>query len=641
MPDQPSVDDLRARLRQLGYLDAGVDRFVLGPVRRGRSLSSLAWRSSARIGLLAALLLGPSTAAALGGRLPGLVTGPRDAVVLALYLGVLFGVAVAAAAFAAALALGAAASRIGERAGLAARARMLSGAAGALVATACLVYLVFWWRTVSPIGASSYRVAWTWLVLAIAVGVSLFLGHAVRVTTLALTASRSGDESLFPRRAPGRRRVAFGVGAAALAAAAGLLFLAAPDVAGPGQAARRTPIEAAPTGVRLTVIAIDGLDAQYLDRLVRAGRLPAFERLLSGAQATLPASDAPDPARTWTSLATGQPAAVHGVSGIETRRVSGIQGTVAAGPSGLGATIAAATDVLRLTRPALTTSEQRRSKTFWEVAADAGLSTVIVNWWATWPVPEGRGIVLSDRATLRLDRGGALDAEIAPPSLYASLRPQWAEWRDQARRDIVAVFPDRDDPTEAVLRRAAEQDVLPARLAERLGANAPRLEAVYLPGLDIAQFALLGAGAGLPPSVIAARVEALERYYQFLDGVVSRLVVAAGADGLVALVGDAGRSASRGATLVALSGPAARAGARIQASRDDVMPTLLYVLGVPASRQLSGRPRRELLTEGFAARTPLREVDDYGPRTLAPRPPNATPLDQEMLDRLRSLGYVR
>ena len=57
MPDQtPDVDDLRVRLRELGYLDAGVNRFVLGPVRRGRSPFASAWRSSLRIGVLAGLL---------------------------------------------------------------------------------------------------------------------------------------------------------------------------------------------------------------------------------------------------------------------------------------------------------------------------------------------------------------------------------------------------------------------------------------------------------------------------------------------------------------------------------------------------------------------------------------------------------
>src|SRR4051812_22858999 len=49
------------------------------------------------------------------------------------------------------------------------------------------------------------------------------------------------------------------------------------------------------------------------------------------------------------------------------------------------------------------------------------------------PAPvTGSGVVLSDRATLRLEHGGALDAEIAPPSLYEFLRADWPEVRGAA-----------------------------------------------------------------------------------------------------------------------------------------------------------------------------------------------------------------
>ena len=92
------VDDLRRQLRALGYLDAGVDRFVLGSARDARRPSTITWLSSVRIGLLAAALLGPAAAIGVAARLPGLITGPRDAVVVASYLDVFFGCAVAASA---------------------------------------------------------------------------------------------------------------------------------------------------------------------------------------------------------------------------------------------------------------------------------------------------------------------------------------------------------------------------------------------------------------------------------------------------------------------------------------------------------------------------------------------------------------
>ncbi len=85
----------------------------------------------------------------------------------------------------------------------------------------------------------------------------------------------------------------------------------------------------------------------------------------------------------------GSPPTCTASAGIEARAVSGIAGTVPAAGSPLAGAIAAATDLVRLTRPTLTTGLQRRSKTFWEVAADYGLHTAVVNWWATWPAPSG------------------------------------------------------------------------------------------------------------------------------------------------------------------------------------------------------------------------------------------------------------
>src|SRR6478609_2187055 len=114
----------------------------------------------------------------------------------------------------------------------------------------------------------------------------------------------------------------------------------------------------------------------------------------------------------------------HGVHAIETRRVAGLRGVIAR-EGRLGRVIGAASDLVRLTEPSIVSREQRRAKTVWEVAEEAGLRTAVVNWWATWPAPSNGGIVVTDRAVLRLEHGGTLDAEIAPASIYASLGAQW------------------------------------------------------------------------------------------------------------------------------------------------------------------------------------------------------------------------
>ena len=74
-----------------------------------------------------------------------------------------------------------------------------------------------------------------------------------------------------------------------------------------------------------------------------------------------------------------------------------------------------------------------------------------------------------------------------------------------------------------VLRRAAEVDALQVAMA--VDGCAPRpldLLALYLPGLDIAQHALLGSGAAASPSALAARLEGVRSYYVYLDGLLQR-----------------------------------------------------------------------------------------------------------------------
>src|SRR5437764_736402 len=117
----------------------------------------------------------------------------------------------------------------------------------------------------------------------------------------------------------------------------------------------------------------------------------------------------------------GRPPDRHGVRAIETRRGAGVQGIVSTGTGPVARMVRAGTDALQLTRPAIASRDERRAKTLWEVAADAGLRTAVVNWWATWPAPLRSGIVLTDRAVLRLERGGALDAEIVPADVYDQL----------------------------------------------------------------------------------------------------------------------------------------------------------------------------------------------------------------------------
>ncbi|TAK13079.1 MAG: hypothetical protein EPO35_10740, partial [Acidobacteria bacterium] len=123
-------DELRQRLRALGYLNAPVDRFVLGGAADRRSTAALAASASLRIGLIAGLLLGPAGAAGLLSKLPELITSVSDALVIALYLALMFGVTTAIAAFVVIMPASLLAESAATSSAFPARARRLSAAAG-------------------------------------------------------------------------------------------------------------------------------------------------------------------------------------------------------------------------------------------------------------------------------------------------------------------------------------------------------------------------------------------------------------------------------------------------------------------------------------------------------------------------------
>jgi hypothetical protein len=141
------------------------------------------------------------------------------------------------------------------------------------------------------------------------------------------------------------------------------------------------------------MIAIDGVDAGILRRGRAEWRDSALARALADTRAALELEDPAtprDPARAWTTVATGQPPRSWRSWARDEAR-GGTAGSLAADEqSRIGTTIRAATDLLRLTRPSVASGNERRVKALWEVAGDAGLRTLVVNWWATWPAVSDR-----------------------------------------------------------------------------------------------------------------------------------------------------------------------------------------------------------------------------------------------------------
>jgi hypothetical protein len=353
--------------------------------------------------------------------------------------------------------------------------------------------------------------------------------------------------------------------------------------------------------------------------------------------------DSTDPARLWTTVATGRSPEAHGVEQLETRRVAGLRGRLTSAP--VSRLLSGATDLLRLTEPAIASNIERRTKTFWEIAAQAGLRTSVTNWWATWPVDTSAGTVFSDRAILRLERGGALDAEIAPAALYDALKNKWPELRAEAIQDAADFFrrraqrelPPLPQELRTILARSAELDGTVVRLAEATAGGSDLL-VMYLPGLDIVQQTLF-ANEPPRPSDVDQRLTALRQYYDYAGSLIAAAIARVQQGGVVMLLAQPGRL-QQGEGVLASTGPGIRStdtAARVL----DIAPTVLHTLGIPIAKDLQGKVVEGLFQDQSLHSHPVRFVDTYGPRGKSTVVRSGQPLDTEMIERLRSLGYVR
>jgi len=152
----------------------------------------------------------------------------------------------------------------------------------------------------------------------------------------------------------------------------------------------------------------------------------------------------------------------------------------------------------------------------------------------------------------------------------------------------------------------------------------------------------LGEGAAADLAGLDARLDAVRSYYAFVDGLIGRAAEESRPGDVLVIVGDPGRLARRAGSaeglIVLHGGPLLPADLGVVSERD-IAPTVLHLAGLPASRELEGQVIERALTPSFRAAHPVRWVDSYGRRP--PGRPAESAFDRDMLEELRSLGYVQ
>ena len=360
---RPTLEEARSRLRELGYLDAPVERLLFRTVFSGRGG---AFFPAVLIGAFAAAL---SAVAAIAAGEPGVAGSPRT--VAAVFLHVFAADLVPAGALAFLL------SRLAERSRTPGLSATLAGFGAALVIFA--LWSVGTYGLARGLSAAA-------LLWALPVGLAaLLLASAVRLAFIAHAFARSGA---LPRRA--NRRVFLAAAALGLLTAI-LLFFSRREMAAVA------PPQPSPRPAPMVVAAVDGL---ALDGSLGS---PALVALLGrGASGWWPAERV-SPPEIWTTLATGVSSRRHGVRALSRVRPLGAVRAVRA-PWGTGWWLRRVEPALGLAVHAPVSSADRQALAFWEVAASAGLRSLSVGWWAAgaWP----GAVVIDNRAVLGAATGG-------------------------------------------------------------------------------------------------------------------------------------------------------------------------------------------------------------------------------------------
>lgn len=407
-------------------------------------------------------------------------------------------------------------------------------------------------------------------------------------------------------------------------------------------APRQAQIESQPRPVLWTV----GLGGSTLDAilpLAEEGHLPFFAELLeTGSYGRLRSYAPKREAALWSTLSTGKLPYRHGVLGERIYRLDflGPSASVRLAPVGYPLTYWGF-----LGAPARRVdSDTSAVLTFWEVLDRMGIAYGLIGWPLSDPIPPDAAFAFSDRFFAgEFERSSAGPRELAERGVL--FEPK-ANDIDPARHLEL-----ERPVTDAVLE-ALEQDLWRQSLASFLADRRPDVGAVflYLPGLEIVSRHYFGAyyavhfeGKQDPELQDAATV--LVHYYQQLDRFLAQLVARTPDPKVISVVSAYGFEAPRGwltlpARMLAPNrwkGHAADApdGVFLVAGRGiephtllnaelvDVLPTLLYSLGLPIARDLDGRVLTSAFTSRLLARQPLTFVPSY--ETLEPAPEPVEP----------------
>ena len=297
-------------------------------------------------------------------------------------------------------------------------------------------------------------------------------------------------------------------------------------------------------------------------------------------------------------------------------------------------------------------SAHLRSRPLWSLLGEWGHPVGIVGYWSTWPASEVNGLLVSSHMGLRGRRQNTRTQLTWPPELLDELHPLLPT-DAEIKESLADLYPPDCSPTSErslnVFEQVLWQDELYFRSAKHL---LPTFRSgfftVYLESIDVAGHTFLPFrdGAALPPNCPVSVREVVERIYQKVDTWIGTLIEQLPPETTVLVVSDhgmvtagtAGYHARYG--IFVANGPGIRRGVQFRgASVLDVAPTILHRFDEAIPLAMDGKTLVQAFDPDWLERHPPRYRDV--PLAVVEEPVPLTEDSEEVIDRLRSIGYLQ
>jgi hypothetical protein len=397
----------------------------------------------------------------------------------------------------------------------------------------------------------------------------------------------------------------------------------------------------------VTILAVDAASLEVITNATADGRLPNFGQLLdAGAVMHLATIHPTSPEAVWAAAATGKLPQKNGVRSPGTYRVR----RLATPARSSGAGVARAADTLQLLpefcyansllRFGLLVEEPHtsaafRARPFWTVLSALKIPVAVAGWPLTQPAPAVFGYLVSDAYPRRVGTSAAVDdpSSVYPPDAL----PELADVvQFPPPEDIEAIQPVHGGVGEA----PARVDRMVDQIVETLESTRPtQVAAIRYQSLDpighyYLRYATPSAFGDVTDDERRSLGSVLEAHYALIDQAIGRAMSSLGPDDLLLVVsgygmeplglgkrvlerllGDPELSGTHengpDGFLIAYGASVARNRNLPRGSVVDLVPTMLYFMGLPIGRDMDGFARTDIFQPAFSEAHAITYIPTY------------------------------